>query len=128
MNVTDNKTKILYVDDEPINLILFEINFRKKYNVLSANNALEGLELLNTQREIKVIISDMKMPEINGIEFIKRAKILFPEKKFYILTGFEITAEIKQAIDSGLILKYFCKPLNIKEIDESISSAPEIVN
>lgn len=119
----DQLTQIMYVDDEHVNLILFEINFSKKYNVLTANNAIEGLEILKNHPDVLVIISDMKMPIMDGLEFIKRAKTLFPDKKFYILTGFEITSEIQEALDSGLILKYFSKPFDIKEIDQAISNA-----
>lgn len=114
--------KILYVDDEPINLKLFEINFRKKYNVLLAENGLLGLDTLKGNPDTKFVISDMKMPEMNGIEFIKKAKVNFPDIKFYILTGFDITEDIQHALNTGMIMKYFRKPFNMKEIESSISS------
>jgi len=57
---------------------------------------------------------------MNGIEFIKLAKSKFSNILFFILTGFEITAEIQGAIDNGLIIKYFSKPFNISEIETSI--------
>lgn len=117
------KTKILYVDDEPINLQLFEINFAKNYEVFVANNGFQGLEILDKELGILVIISDMKMPEMNGIEFIKSAKEKHPDKKYYILTGYGMTTEIKEALNTGLILKYFNKPFNIKEIERSIKEA-----
>ncbi len=117
------KTKILYVDDEPINLRLFEINFSKNYDVFVASNGFQGLELLDKELDVLVIISDMKMPEMNGIEFIKNAKQRYPDRKYYILTGYEITTEIQEALNTGLILKYFCKPFNIKDIDETINDA-----
>ena len=118
----NNKAKILYVDDEELNLKLFEINFQKHYEVFTADNGYNGLEILEKNPDTLVIVSDMKMPKMNGIEFIKTAKIKFPEKKYFILTGFEITEEISQAIESGLIVKYFKKPFNIKEIKSSINS------
>src|SRR5512145_2148147 len=109
------KTKVLYVDDEPINLQLFKINFTEKFDVYIAKDGFEGLEILDKELGIMVIICDMKMPEMNGIEFVKHAKERYPDKKYYILTGYEITSEIQEALDSGLILRYFSKPLNIKE-------------
>jgi len=60
---------------------------------------------------------------MNGIEFIKKAKEKFPDKKFFILTGFEITEEILNALETGLILRYFSKPFNLNEIDSAISEA-----
>jgi two-component system, response regulator, stage 0 sporulation protein F len=111
---------ILYVDDEPINLMLFEQLFRRKHTVLTANSGFGGLEVLKENPEVDVIISDMKMPGMNGIEFIRQAKIFFPLKLFYILTGYGITPEIQQAIESGLISKYFQKPFNMSEIESTI--------
>jgi len=112
---------ILYVDDEPINLMLFEQLFKRKHSVLTADSGFSGLEVLQNNPEIDVIISDMKMPGMNGIEFIRQAKIFFPKKLFYILTGYEITPEIQQALETGLISKYFQKPFNMSEIELAIS-------
>lgn len=117
------KTKILYVDDELINLQLFNIIFSEKYDVSIADSGQKGLELLDKNIGIKVVVSDMKMPNMNGIEFIKKAKERHPIIKFYILTGFEITEEIQTAINSELILKYFMKPLNNIDIDKAIIEA-----
>jgi len=116
-----DKIKILYVDDEDINVMLFKINFSKDYEVLTGYSGFEGLELLEKHPDIKIIISDMKMPKMNGIEFIQKAKEKFPDKKFYILTGFEITEEIQSALDSGLIQEYFQKPFNMQEIQTAIN-------
>ena len=112
----NKKTKILYVDDEYINLQLFQINFSKKYDVLIAENGLVGLELIEKNKDLAIVISDMKMPHLNGVEFITKAKTKYPDIKYYILTGFEITSEIKNALDSGLILKYFSKPFDFHDI------------
>ncbi len=117
------KTKILYVDDEPINLKLFEINFSKKYEVVVGNDGFEGLNVLSNNPGIMVVISDMKMPQMNGLEFIKKGKEMYPDKKFYILTGYEITHEIQEALNAGLIIKYFSKPFNYYDIDKSIEKA-----
>lgn len=122
MIMTD-KISVLYVDDEPINLKLFELNFRSKYNILTASDGFEGLEVLKNNPGIKVVISDMRMPRMNGIEFITTAKKSFPHISYYILTGFDITDEINEAIEKKLINKYFRKPFNFKEIDSAISDA-----
>jgi len=111
---------LLYVDDEPLNLSLFEINFRKKFKVLTADSGFDGLQRLKANPEIGVVISDMKMPGMNGIEFIRAAKEVYAHIRFYILTGFDITDEIAQALDEQLILRYFRKPFNMREIEESI--------
>lgn len=116
----NTKTQILYIDDEPINLELFMYNFEDNYNVITACSGEKGLEYLLKYPNIKVVISDMKMPKMNGLEFISKAKETYSDKKYFILTGFNITSEMKWAIESKLILKYFRKPFNINEIRTSI--------
>ena len=116
----NRKPKILYVDDEFINLQLFKINFDNKYEVFTAENGITGLEVLDNNPDIIVVISDMKMPLMNGIEFIKKAKEKYSHIRFYILTGFQITEEIQEALNSKLILKYFSKPFNLNKIDDTL--------
>lgn len=114
------KLSILYVDDEPVNLMLFDRMFEKTYTVLTAESGLKGIELLGENNEVKVVISDMKMPTMNGIEFITKAKSMYPNIQFYLLTGYEITKEIQESLSSGLILKYFQKPFKMRDIDKTI--------
>ena len=104
------KTTILYVDDEPTNLMLFEQLFKTKYQVLTAESGYKGLKLLTQRPDIHVIISDMKMPGMNGLEFIQESKKLYPSILYFILTGYEITEEIQESLENGLISKYFQKP------------------
>lgn len=114
------RLKILYVDDEEINRRIFSITLKAKFDIVTAENALKGLEVLASETSIDVVVSDMKMPKMNGIEFIKHAKDKFPKIKFYILTGFSITDEIKEALVQGLIVKYFRKPFDLNLIGKEI--------
>lgn len=117
-----NEPKILYVDDEEINLQLFEINFEIKYNVLTAISGFDAFDLLKVNENIRIVICDMKMPKMNGVEFIKIAKLKYPQIVFCILTGYEITDDIKDLLNTGLILKYFKKPMDIFDIDSTIET------
>lgn len=119
------KLTVLYVDDEPLNLMLFERNFARTYNILTAKSGFEGLEKLRSHPEIKVVISDMRMPGINGIEFVSMAKKEFPTIAYFILTGFAITDEIAHALESKLILHYFSKPFNKTEIEAAITKVAQ---
>jgi response regulator RpfG family c-di-GMP phosphodiesterase len=118
----DDKKTILYVDDEQTNLLLFRINFQKRYNVITCLSGIEGLEQLSEHPEIDIVISDMKMPGMDGVEFAKKAKKEFPKVIFYILTGFDISPEIEEILNTKIIHKYYCKPFNVSEIEESINS------
>lgn len=119
---------LLYVDDEPLNLKLFEINFKKSFEVITALSGEEGLEKLSKNPSVRVVISDMRMPGMNGLEFISAAKSEHPNIVFFILTGYDISPEITKALDIKLINKYFSKPFDIPEIEESILNALGDVN
>lgn len=114
---------VLYVDDEPINLKLFGLNFQRTFNVTTALSGFEGLEILKKNKDIPVVVSDMRMPNMDGLEFIAKAKQEFPNIVFYLLTGYDITEEIADALNNRLIAKYFRKPSNYKEIESTIIDA-----
>ena len=120
--------KLLYVDDEPINLMLFKTMLRKKYDIVTADSGFSGLEELLINTDIRIVISDMKMPGMNGLEFIKKAKEKFPHVIFCILTGYEITDEIMLALESNLIYQYFQKPFKVIEIENAIKGAVKDLN
>ncbi|RLD66767.1 MAG: response regulator [Bacteroidetes bacterium] len=117
----EKRVNILYVDDEQLNLELFALVFKKKFNVITAESGFEGLEKLKENKDVCIVISDMKMPEMNGIEFINHAKKDFNNIAYFILTGFEITEEIADALNQKLINRYFKKPFNSKEIESTIN-------
>jgi two-component system, response regulator, stage 0 sporulation protein F len=114
-----SKTSMLYVDDEPINLVVFEAMFKRKYIVFKADSGMAGLKILE-DNPIDVVISDMRMPRMNGLEFIKRARETFPQIIYCILSGYELTDEIQSAIDNQTIHTYFQKPFKMDEIDLTI--------
>jgi two-component system response regulator (stage 0 sporulation protein F) len=118
----DERIKILYVDDEPINLLLFKCMFENKYDVETAESGMKGLDILNRNPSVRVVITDMRMPQMDGIQFISKAKGLYPGIYFYMLSGYDITADIQEALSNGLILKYFQKPFKMEEIDYAIGA------
>jgi len=117
------RIKVLYVDDEPINLMLFEHMFQDKYDTKIADSGWDGLEALHNDQRIQIVISDMRMPGMNGLEFIAQAKEMYPHILFYILTGFDITDEIASALKNGLIDRYFQKPFKMNEIEKAMNEA-----
>jgi two-component system response regulator (stage 0 sporulation protein F) len=114
---------ILYIDDEPINLMLFVMNFKKEFNVITGKTGEEGLDKLRTISGIHVVISDMKMPGMNGIEFINKARADFPDIVYFILTGYDISDEIDEALNNKVIHRFFRKPFDMKEIRFAIQEA-----
>ena len=113
---------ILYVDDEALNLMVFKTILKTNYNIITAESGFEGLEELSENPDIQIVITDMRMPGMNGLEFISIAKEKYPDILFCMLTGYEITEEIKAAMESNLIYKYFQKPFKMAEINNAIRS------
>lgn len=106
--------RLLYVDDEETNLLLFEVSFANDFNIITAESGADALEMLKSA-EFDIIVSDMKMPEMNGLEFILEVKKIKPDIPCYMLSGYSLDGEIDDAIENGLIIDFFQKPLNKKE-------------
>ena len=119
--VEPSEIAILYVDDEEPNLFLFEVTFEEKYQVITSSSGKEGLEkLAGAHNKIIVVISDMRMPEMNGVEFIRRARERYDNIGYFILTGYDYNQEIDSAIKEGVVHKFFTKPFDQKEIEAAI--------
>ncbi len=121
---TNDKYNILYVDDEADNLVVFKSAFKKFYHIFTANSGAEGITILQ-ENEIAVIITDQRMPEMTGIQFLKGIPEE-PENIRMILTGFSDMQAIIEAINSGYVYKYVSKPWDKNElktiIDEAIAA------
>lgn len=117
-----NTPKILYLDDEKINLQLFKIMFLGDLDVTIAITGDEALELLRNNTDFIAVISDMKMPGMNGLEFIEKAQAIQNNISYYILSGYDLSPEIKTFINNGTIKAYFQKPFDKKEILKKILS------
>ncbi len=119
--MTAQKHTILYVDDEEPNRFLFKMTFMYDVEVITAQSADEGFEKLKEHPEIDYVISDMRMPGQNGLDFISEARKQYPSIQYYLLTGFDITTEIDAAVRGHVIEKYFKKPFNRQEIMDAIN-------
>ena len=113
---------ILYVDDEDINLFLFERSFSSAYKVITANSGEEGLKKLHeSAHEIIMVITDMRMPGMDGIAFIRKAKEKFHNIAYYVLTAFNFNEEVNSAIEEKLIDNFFTKPFDIEAIKSEVA-------
>ena len=115
--------RILYVDDESINLELLQLTFMDELQVLTALSAKEGLEILEAHPDIHVIISDLKMPVMNGLDFIKEIKRRYQEKVCMLLTGFMESEIMLEGFNKELIFRYMMKPWKREELLGNIKEA-----
>ena len=119
------KAKMLVVDDEPDNLDLLYRTFRRDFQVLKAESGVRALELLESEGEVAVIISDQRMPEMKGTEFLSRTVPQFPDTMRIILTGFTDVEDLVEAINSGQVYKYITKPWDPSELKAVVQRAAE---
>lgn len=117
------KIKILYVDDEPDNLLGFKASLRMDYNVLVATNTLEALNLLNDHPDIKIVFCDQRMPDKTGVEFFEGIRISHPLPVRILLTAYTDVESIIDAINKGNIFRYVKKPWAETDIISAISEA-----
>ncbi len=114
------KIKVLYIDDEPNNLVGFKATFRIDYNVLVANSADEGMEMLEKHPDIKVILCDQRMPNKTGVQFFEEITPRFPAPVRMLLTGYTDIESVINAINRGHIYRYITKPWQETDIRSAI--------
>ena len=102
--------KVLYVDDERINLELLQLTFMNELEVFTADSAGEGFKVLAKEPDIRVVISDLKMPVMNGLDFIRAIKQKDPGKICMLLTGFMESEIMMEGFNKELIFRYMMKP------------------
>jgi len=119
------KAKMLVVDDEPDNLDLLYRTFRRDFQVLKAESGVQALEVLAAEGEVAVIISDQRMPEMKGTEFLSKTVPQFPDTVRIILTGFTDIEDLVDAINSGQVYKYITKPWDPVELKGVVQRATE---
>jgi len=112
---------ILFVDDEPSILSALRRLFRPQgYRVLMAEGGAAGLALLESET-VDLVVSDMRMPEMDGVQFLEQVRDRFPDIVRILLTGYaDITSTIG-AINRGEIHRYICKPWDDQEMLLSVS-------
>jgi len=100
---------VLYVDDDRSNRIVFEQSLNAEFNLLTAQHAAEALELLEIH-DIAVIVSDMRMPSMNGDELLRIVKERHPQVIRMVVTAYADVDPILRAINEGLVARYILKP------------------
>jgi len=121
----NNKITILYVDDEMNNLISFKAVFRIKYNVLTAISGEEAIKLLKNNT-VDIIITDQRMPNMTGVEFLESILDEYPDPIRILLTGYADMNAVIDAVNKGKIFHYLTKPWNEEELDMTITRAYDV--
>ncbi|MCD6570076.1 MAG: response regulator [Deltaproteobacteria bacterium] len=122
----DEQIKILCVDDEENVLrALKRLFLDDDYEILTCTSGNEGLEILEGTAPIQVIISDYRMPGMDGVDFLKEVRKKWPDTVRIVLSGYADTASVVSAINEGHIYKFIPKPWNNDELKVTIANAIE---
>lgn len=117
------KQTILLVDDEENNLQLLKRTLRGTYNIVTASNGKDALDIVRQEGEnISLIVSDQKMPEMQGTEFLKLVSDIQPNIVKILLTGHSDTDIIIQSINECQLYQYILKPFEPEELKVSIKN------
>lgn len=117
------KPPILIVDDEPIVLAaLKETLLREHYDVVATNSPAQALDILH-ERQFNVIISDYRMPEMTGLEFLIEAKKIQPQTSRILITAVLSLPTIIDSINKGEIFRFLAKPWLREELTATVKNA-----
>lgn len=121
----DEDAAVLLVDDEPNVLEGLKRNLAMDYDVVTATSGKEGLRRLAEDGPFAVVVSDMRMPGMDGAQFLAQARTAAPETVRMLLTGYaEVEAAIR-AIQEGGIFRFLTKPCPPALLQESMEAAVE---
>jgi signal transduction histidine kinase len=122
------KHTLLLVDDEEYNIIILEGLFGDDYHLLTASDGLEALKIIEDpqyRNKIDLIISDQRMPEMTGVEFLHESISISPQTKRILLTGYTDVNDIIDSINKGQIYKFMLKPFDHRDMKQTVKLALE---
>ncbi|WP_416670673.1 SpoIIE family protein phosphatase [Egbenema bharatensis] len=120
-----SKLRLMVVDDESDNLDLLYRSFRRDFEVFRAESGMKALQLLEQVGEMGIIISDQRMPRMNGTEFLSHTVALYPDTIRILLTGYTDLEDLVGAINQGKVFKYITKPWNPQDLETVVRQAAE---
>ena len=116
---------VLYVDDEQNNLLSFKAAFRREFNVHTAISGHEALEIVKNE-DIDIIITDQRMPNMTGVEFLQNVIPIAPNPIRILLTGYSDINAVVDAINKGQVYRYLTKPWDNEFLKTTIRQAHEV--
>lgn len=119
------KLNILCVDDEQLILNALTALLRLRYNVITTTNAYEAIEVLKVT-DVAVVISDHRMPEMLGADFLKIAKKISPHTTRILLTGFSDLGAIISTINDSEVYRFLTKPWSNAEVINIVRDAIDV--
>jgi DNA-binding NtrC family response regulator len=111
-----NRARVLFVDDEPLVLEGLRRSVRADFAVDLAQGPEEGLEKLKNHGPYQVVVSDLRMPGMDGVSFLIAARNIAPGSVRVMLTGFDDVAAVGRAVNEGQIFRFLAKPVSREKL------------
>lgn len=119
------RLNILFVDDEKQILIPLKALFKKQYSVFTASSGPKALEVIRNN-PIQIIVSDQRMPEMQGVELLRQVKEISPSTVRILLTGYADLSAVMASVNTGEVFRFIEKPWNNERLKKTISAAADI--
>ncbi|GJL66206.1 MAG: hypothetical protein NPIRA05_11770 [Nitrospirales bacterium] len=117
--------KILFVDDSRNVLDAYKRQFRKGYDIDTALGSEWGIEKLNNDGPFAVVVSDFRMPNVDGIEFLQMVKAQMPEASRILITGYADVETAMKAVNDGAVYRFLSKPCPHELLLETVQAGLE---
>lgn len=117
--------RVLFLDDEERIVNALKAVFRGRYEVHTATNGHEALALLR-RHQFHLVVSDQRMPEMSGVDFLREAKTVSPRTIRMLLTGFADLSAIVGSVNDGEVYRYLTKPWRNRDIEAQVDEAVEV--
>jgi PAS domain S-box-containing protein len=122
---TEARPRILVVDDEEAILETMTFTFEDDYEVYTTTDARQALEILDAKQPIAVVLTDQRMPNMSGVEFVTEVCRRHPQTVRMVLTGFSDMDAIIQAVNAGHVYAYITKPWEPEQLKQLMKQAVE---
>ncbi|MFW5731545.1 MAG: response regulator [Desulfonatronovibrionaceae bacterium] len=120
-----NDHKVLFVDDDQNILQGFKRILRKQFQVDTASGPVEGMRAINEKGPYAVVVADLRMPEMSGIELLSRVRSLFPDTVRIMLTGQGDLDSAVKAINAGNVFRFLTKPCYPANLEKALKDGIE---
>ncbi len=124
-SLAPSKGRVLCVDDEPNVLRALSWLLRRDFEVVTVASARDALGLIH-QGDFDVVVSDQRMPEMNGVEFLTQVKVMAPRAMRILLTGYSDMQAVLQSVNEAEVFRFVNKPWDVLELPLIIAQAAEI--
>lgn len=123
---SDVQPLIVYVDDDPTNLTVFEATFRRELRIVTFKSGEEALKKLPELRDVAAVLSDQRMPGMSGVALLERSRELVPDATRMLVTAYSDMQAVIDAVNLGQVSRYFVKPWSREELLVALEDAVRV--